>query len=310
LPEHYFLPKTNIAFTVIPKTGCTSLKNYLIDLERQYSARDFDPNESQYLNMAIHSSKLASRYLISAAQFARGASTPNILVLRNPYDRALSAWMNKLLYAQDDYGIYNRLKQEPFTPVEFDSIEDLNIAFEKFAERLFENRVFLDSDRHWKPQHTFVKDLAKHQIVLETNDLSSLQVTLSRDPRFGPYLVNKPVPRFNSTRQPLLRHIGTDRAWDLIERTYNKDFRLLEQAGLAKPVRPNSVKEDQILKQYLISQEKPFIEKSRSDSETAWRTTERDGEMRALQAELEAIKSSKSWRWTAPLRKLGALVIR
>jgi hypothetical protein len=310
LPEHYFLPKTNIAFTAIPKTGCTSLKNYLIDLERAYSAGNFDLTQTEYLNMGIHSSKLASQYQITAAQFAAGKSSPNILVLRDPYQRALSAWTNKLLYAQDDYSIYHRLKMEPFTPVEFESMEDLNTAFESFAIRLFQDPVFLDSDTHWKPQHTFVRDLSKHQIVLETSNLSSLQTTLATDPRFGPYLVNKAVPRFNATRSQLMGRIGTNRAWDLIERTYAQDFHLLEQAGLSKPARPSAVQEDRQLEQSLISEERPFIEKSRSDSEEVWKTAERDSELLQLRSELEAIKSSHSWRWTAILRKIAGLVLR
>jgi len=307
LIEHYFFPKTNIAFTVIPKTGCTSLMNYITDLERRYSAGNLDPTEADYLNIGIHGSNLITQYRISSAQLASGKSSPNILVLRDPYKRTLSAWMNKLLYVQHDYSIYDRLRHENFAPAEFDSIEDLNIAFESFVNRLFQDSSFLDSDWHWMPQHAFVKDISKYQIVLETSDLAKLQTILAIDPRFAPYLENKPVPRFNATRENLMGRIGTNRAWDLIELTYAEDFLLMEQAGLAKPPRPHSVQNDRQFDESLITQEKPLIEKSRSDSETAWKAAEGNRELMQLRSELEEIKASKSWRWTAIPRKIVAL---
>jgi hypothetical protein len=295
LPAHFFLPKTKLAFTEIPKTGCTTLKNYLVELEDRFGQEVPGPTTTQYLGMKIHGYRGAGLYRVSKASFWRKRSSHRILVLRDPFRRVVSAWANKLLYAQSDFSIYRKYQDEPFTPKDFASLKEINQALELFLERLATDPEFLESDRHWRPQHTFVQNLETYDVVLETSNLGSLQERLSDDLKLGSLVFKRPVPRFNSTRPEMLEKLGTDRVWQLVEKVYAQDFELLATAGLGEPSRPDVISMSPGQEQSFLEKEWGVVEQSRRES---------------ISGSLSAIRNSWSWRLTAPLRTIGALFMR
>jgi hypothetical protein len=294
MPEHYVLPKSKIGFTVIPKTGCTTLKNYLISLEQTFPLGGQATPDSEYLDMAIHSSKLASNYKVSHLDSPKQRDLTKILVLRNPYYRVLSAWANKLLYAQGDYSIFSRLMDEPFTPKDFNTIGDLNKAFEAFLARLLDDRKFLESDAHWRPQATFVNNPSNYDLVLETSSLSKLQTELAKQDHLSDLVAERTVPVFNATRTELVRLVGSEKAWLAVEQIYADDFELLKTAGFGSMPLPVITRLDEVATSELIKAEKPEVLLSRELSEN-----------RSIRSELELIKASRSWRWTGWLRLFG-----
>ena len=244
--------------------------------------------------MGIHSSKMASNYRVKNLDSPKQSALTRVLVLRNPYYRALSAWANKLLYAQGDYIIFSRLKDDPVAPKDFSSLAELNAAFEAFLNRLLADNAFLESDPHWRPQTTFVNDLSNYNEVLETSSLSKLQTALAKQNHLAGLVADRPVPVFNATRTELVRLIGSDKAWSLVDQIYAEDFELLENAGFGPMPRPVVSELEPPATAELINAEKPSVLLSRELSEN-----------RSIRSELELIKSSRSWRWTSWLRSLG-----
>ena len=299
MPAYYFLPKTQIAFTEIPKTGCTTLKNYLVGLENEFGLGSAKTSSAVYLDMKIHSNQGAGRYRVSPGKFWRKKANRRVLVLRDPYRRAISAWANKLLYAQGDFSIFSKYKNEAFTPLNFSSLADLNQAFELFLTKLHEDPGFLASDRHWRPQFTFVNSLSRYDLVLETGNLFQLQGLLDAEPSLRHMAQSRPVPRFNATRPEMLRYLGTERVWQLIEKVYSRDFELLREAGLAVQSRPE-------IETITPAQERLFIEKESLVVEQS----RRESELSTLRGSISMLRNSWSWRLTAPLRAFGQLLLR
>jgi len=293
LPTHYLLPKANIGFTIIPKTGCTTLMNYLFSLEQTLLLDPQATKGPDYIGSSIHFSKMQTKYKVKSLDSPKHNGLTKVLALRNPYHRALSAWSSKLLYAHLHYSIVSRLKDEALTPGDFNSLADLNGAFEAFLARLSLDRAFLESDRHWRPQNTFVNNLSNYNVVLETSSLGKLQSALANNDYVAGLVGNRPVPKLNATRPELVRFIGTDKAWHLVDQIYAEDFELLRTAGY-ESMPPVVAKLDDSATMELIKAQKPAVLLSRELSENNF-----------IRRELELLKGSRSWRWTAWLRAAG-----
>lgn len=195
---HFYFPTINIAFTLVPKTGCTTVKNYLYALETIASATNPAIPQS-FLGEAIHFSAAVGDYEIDEISSSKYSKAHKILVLRNPYKRALSAWANKLLYLTFDIGSFKRHRDASFTPLHFNSISELDKRFEDFTRELANDQTFLFSDQHWRPQSEFIKDLGDYNLILETGQLSKLPIELETVvSKEYLDLVGK-VPRFNET---------------------------------------------------------------------------------------------------------------
>jgi len=295
MPENYYLPSTNIVFTVIPKTGCTSLMNYLFNIERISKGENPINLGEVGLGLGIHGLPELQRLRITDRNLSKFDGTLKILVLRNPYERILSAWLNKFLYAQGDYSIFSDHKQQIFTPVRFETLADLNLSFFEFLLRLSKDPDFLNSDAHWRPQSSFVNDAKEFDLVFETSSLSRLQGALAKVPRLTGITENRSVPKLNATRPALDGLIGSKAAWLLVDEIYSDDFELLASVGLVNQIPPKPVLMSEQQQNAILASEVPIIFSSRF----------------ASQADLlEVIKSSRSWRWTEWLRRLSAPILR
>lgn len=295
MPENYYLPSTNIVFTVIPKTGCTSLKNYLFDVEQILSGQTPKNLSEVGLGLGIHGLPEFQRYRITSRNLSKFNGSLKILVLRNPYERILSAWLNKFLYAQGDFSIFSEYQREIFTPVSFETIADLNLSFLEFLLRLSKDPDFLKSDAHWRPQPSFVNDAKEFNLVFETSSLSMLQGALAKVPRLTAIAENQSVPKLNATRPALDGLIGSKAAWLLVDEIYSDDFDLLASVGLVNQKPPTPVLLSEQQQTAILASEVPIIFSSRL----------------AAQADLlDMIKSSRSWRWTEWLRRLSAPILR
>jgi len=295
MPENYYLPSTNIFFTVIPKTGCTSLKNYLFDIE-QISIGQTSKNLGEVgLGFGIHRLPELQRHRITSRNQVKLGGALKILVLRNPYNRILSTWLNKFLYAQGDLRIFSEHRKEPFAPVKFETVADLNVFFEAFLLRLSKDPGFLNSDAHWRPQSKFVSDAKEFDMVFETSSLSTLQGALANIPRLTAITVNRPVQKLNATRPALEGLIGSEAAWSLVDEIYSDDFELLASVGLVNQTPPTPALLSEQQQTDILAREILVIFSSRFTDQADF---------------LDLMKSSRSWRWTEWLRRLSAPIFK
>lgn len=314
MPEHYFLPKINVSFSAIPKTGCTSLKNYLFALEKDNSGNSVDEaTPIEYFEQHIHRPEVMSGFRVKTLQHMGPARSLRILVLRNPYNRILSAWANKLLFAQHDFRIFDRLSNESFTPVDFSSIQELNQAFERFTERLFSDSEFLQSDVHWQPQVEFFDNVSDYDVVFETSALGGIQSVVEMHLASQGRTSKRHFPHFNATTSSLVSQIGTRAAWDYVRATYKEDLEALKIAGIATMMPDEENNQREPISHTELEQEKTRILESRRRSEVRSLRVDlanhdfiKRRELQKLEDQIREIKASRSWRLTAWLRWISA----
>lgn len=299
--EHYVYPRAKVGFTLIPKTGCSTLKNYLGELEQSLSQEGRSVKQAgigEYLGMGIHYSTLSTDYLVDEIDSDQYGDIFKILVVRNPYDRILSCWTNKLLYAQDDLTLVAKVREEPFVLEDFESLEELNSAFECFLSRLAEDMEFLFFDHHWIPQVNFVSDIAAYDLVIETSSLSTLQTALSGIETVADLVVSRPVPVSNESPPELKSLIGSDLAWTLVESVFADDFEMLKAVGIASVPRTSATTLDERAVSKLIKAQKPAIYYERIRAELVATKSE----LAVTKSELKASSKKRFKRLVASLR--------
>lgn len=303
MATHYFFPNINVAHTVISKNGCTTSKNYLLALENAtLGAAENKSSSELFLGQDIHHHEPLKKYQVQRISKFKQPGALRILVLRNPYSRALSGWINKFLHAQHDQSIIRRYPNEPFSVPTFSSLEQLQVAFLNFASSLATDKNFIVDDQHWSPQHNYYRKLSDYNLILETSQLPELESHLRG--HLDQEIIDKvgPLPRFNESKSLLSDLIGTPEAWKNISIAYKKDFLAMKLASL--PIQEPTAKPlpDPETLQSLIEREQLIATESREAS--AKRFEEK--EIRVLKQRISAMKNSKSWRYTAWLRWLDS----
>lgn len=298
---HHYFPTTGIGFTTIPKNGCTSVRNYLYKLECQTNG-EFTNQKLDEESIRIHKEQGLRKLKVESLSL-KNINSLNVLVLRNPYLRTRSTWLNKLVYAQNHYSIYKRFEGEDFVPGHFSSLAELNEAFLNFTKKLKDNPMFLSADPHWTPQTQFFESLSDYNLVIETANLSILETQIRQ------HLAEKyrglvtEVPQHNSTQSRLTELVGTSEAWANIRNAYDSDFELLERAGISIDT-PEEVNVANDKEAQLVIAEAELIREARRLSEVK----DLNFKLEKAKEELQNLKSSKSWKLTAWLRFLDGLL--
>ena len=295
---HYYLPGLNVAFTYIYKNGCTSLLNYLLALENV--KKNFEMGyvrPESFLGDEIHETIPFRKFRVESIVDQGDVDTLKLLVLRNPYQRSLSCWANKLLFAQAGYALFEKYKETPMVVNDFNSLESIQRGFESFAMRLATDSEFLDRDYHWKPQTNYFSDINDYNLVIETSNLDLLQDILGSRLEDEVMKMVGEFPRFNQTKSSILPYVGTKKAFDFIQETYQADIEALKVSKLDASRPPTNASLDQVDIQTLLRETEFLALNQRQLSE-----------LKVLRREIRDLRNSLSWRGTAWLRKLFEVV--
>jgi len=187
-----------LIFITIPKCASTSLVSWIENWPKNY-ARNYGHQ------IAGHSSKEHSKYWDNYFKFS---------VVRNPYDRILSAFC-------------------------FSSVEKIGVApkvteyvnqFDSFDKFVIEtNNKLPQLSEHFKPQHrwlTINDQLCKEINVFRFEELNSLKITLSKQ-----FNLQGEMPHMNMSHEHInktndyLRYY-TNESLQIISRIYAKDFKM------------------------------------------------------------------------------------
>ena len=130
---YYIEKKNKLIIAHIPKSGCQSIRKMLLESNNQYK------DHSSLWEGNIR------KYIIR--DFTRFNNYTKIAIVRNPYERLISGYKDKIL--TDNYkflGFSKELKREK------NLSDDVRISFKDFVYYIKNNRNKLDP--HFKPQTT------------------------------------------------------------------------------------------------------------------------------------------------------------
>lgn len=183
LPNHvgvtFCHENLGIAFVAIPKVGCSTIKQYLLDF--------LGLDTSQFSD--VHR---AAESLLSAKRFGTGDLPPGLLreivaVVRDPRDRLRSGYIEKIvrpdsLQGRPGESLLSSLGNR-FTP---DEADHRRVTFREFVEFVCANDPdFLDE--HWRPQSSFVESLPRPPaMIVRLEHLNEMLAEHSRIRGHGP----------------------------------------------------------------------------------------------------------------------------
>jgi hypothetical protein len=292
-PKHYHFPLIGVTYTDIPKNGSTSLKNYLFDLEGQMSlSRNLQATLVRGSVSHVHSRELSKIYSSKRIYSPGNEESLRILILRDPRDRVLSAWLNKILFAHGGYQ-YQKYVGQNFVPEEANSLGELRECYRNFVERLSRDSRFLYEDVHWVPQTGYFKDTRDYDLVLSTDELTKLPKILGMHSKFRGPKDLPPFPKLNSSWLPFTRGLETKESIELVRKTYRADLDALEESGIR-------------LRNRIVATDSEFskMEEGFLQTQQSIVLAQQRNRILFLESSLKAVKSSLSWRLTAPFRFL------
>ena len=143
-------------------------------------------------------------------------------VVRNPYTRIFSAWVDKVF--GDNLAYKKYFCNDPFYYKIVTTVEDIAENFELFLTSLHKNRYLLYKDAHWIPQIYMVRtDKVTYDCIAKLEEPNFLNTALEE--RFGTEV--PPLLREQYNKNPLAfsANFLTPRAQKLIQELYRDDFR-------------------------------------------------------------------------------------
>lgn len=131
--------KKNAIYTFIPKNGCTSLRASLA-VENGFLTKQQISTQINWVHNNSYSFNATIKELI--------LSDYSFTILRCPYDRLASLFLDKFVDKSPIAWIFYRLSNNQFLPDE--------LTFEDFINYLNQNPSILNGDIHWRRQTDFL----------------------------------------------------------------------------------------------------------------------------------------------------------
>jgi hypothetical protein len=168
----YILDQFKLAYFPVPKIACTSLKCYFHELEH---GAPFVPYRNDDGRMVHIHNKIFSKTFCAEDQAERLAACHRIAVIRDPIERLVSAYANRVLF-------HRELSEAALdTPVARALALAADPPFELFMERFDEYRVASWSiAHHTNPAAYFLgPDLGFYDKIYKFSELAQLHADVS-----------------------------------------------------------------------------------------------------------------------------------
>ena len=338
--------RVRLFFTPVPKAGCTSLLWSLAELAR-LQEKQFAESTGREVTRAlvIHDLsrwpdpfRFGKREPEDREQIQQASDWLRFTVVRHPFRRLWSAWQSKILLAEPQF--IARYSAEPWFPGPARSAADVLKAFRQFMDALRADPDLVRADVHWAPQ----VDVIEHPSVTYNHigHVEKLGETLDRireHLRTFPAADFTEPARANVSSLPYADELFTEEDARFLAEMYADDLR---EFGYEPPPRdslsgipPGSwsaaveavmpALEELRLRHERVADLQLLLKGSEHKAREADRERKKEkslrreehrrnqrlqNRLRKTTARLEDMRNSRTWRYTAPLRRVGAWVRR
>ena len=213
----YRSEKHKLQFSHIPKSGCQSVRKFLLQI-----------NEEN-INIDIWSKEFEKKYIIRTTNTLSGYK--HYSLTRNPYSRIVSCYFNKIVGVNwDKFKRHFRRKYIGTRP-----------TFREFIIRL--NQGILNANEHWTPQHKLINN--QNTKIFKLEDKESIDNEMLKETGFkfthfkarhhmhnvfdsdhfvGDKSYEYLVDFFNSSSQPIYKNFFDEEIKSIVFNLYELDF--------------------------------------------------------------------------------------
>jgi len=310
------LEELRIAFLPIPKSGCTSLLwslAHLAGLDPAGFARSDQAEVSR--SMAVHDMtrwrpqhRWQERSPAERRRILQDDSWLRLTVVRDPAARLWSAWQSKLLLQEPRF--VARFGDQPWFPHGVDTVPDLLASFRAFVRALDVDPERAPHDAHWGSQAGLMAAFAP--TWTGRSEAASATLDRLREHLAGqgadPALVRDDVPRENANPIPYHPSVYDETAAAAVARIHADDYARWDYAP------PVAAAPDEPWEQAAglrLASVRALADRHRRIGELLDLAEERRqavlrarGRAHRAEQELADLRASRSWRVTAPLRRI------
>ncbi|HEV2363398.1 MAG TPA: sulfotransferase family 2 domain-containing protein [Caulobacteraceae bacterium] len=208
----------------IPKNACSTIKLYLREMKQAPALAPFtdwapETNRNHFVHSRVNV-PLPSLLDLSAAQQEEAIDSDDfvrLLVVRNPYERLVSAWKSKVFLREPGFGYVYRAVRGRDEPSGYEDLVSL-AEFVDFVERCED---LSSCNSHWRLQseHIFHRSI-KYNSVFSTDTLGQALEAIA-----AVFAVAPPrQPRKANTSVEAVRAALTPETAEKIRRLYSPDF--------------------------------------------------------------------------------------
>lgn len=216
----YISKKHKLQISHIPKSGCQSVRKFLIKINNDRPDLD------------IWSREFATKYIINTTNTVNGNT--HLSIVRNPYERLVSCYYNKIAGAHWPH-FYKYFKN---------TYSGDRPSFYEFVKELYNGKIY--SNEHWIPQYLLIGNKNTHIIQIEKKDMLNERIHGITGYEFFHYKSNyhmhnkkdfeyfvgeKDGGELNSfflkSEQPKSSNFYNDKIRTMVKRLYEVDFKTL-----------------------------------------------------------------------------------
>jgi len=346
LQRAILIERVRILYTPVPKAGCTSLLWSLAELARLQEDLFAESTGREVTRaLAIHdlsrwpdSFRFGERSPEEREEILKSSDWFRFTVVRHPFRRLWSAWQSKILLAEPQF--IARYSDEPWFPGPVRSATDVLKAFRQFMDALRADPDLVRADVHWAPQVDVIEypnisysHIGRVEELGET--LDTVRHHLQSFPAAG---LTEPA-RANVGSLPYADELFTEEDAGFLREAYAADLGEFgydppsedalggtpsgSWAAAVEVVAP--ALEELRLRHQRVADLQQLVKASEQKTREAERDRKREKSLRREEhrrnerlqkrltkttANLENIRTSRTWRYSAPLRRVGAWVRR
>ena len=214
-PEFLFLKQKNVAYLVVSKSACSSIKKAMVEDEVK---EDIGDDYQIHQNKRVKELTVRGRLKVEAEPYV-------FTYVRNPFSRLVSAYVNK-------FEDFNKIKKVGFEYADYlGGWFELSDSFEDFARKVCDIPDRL-SDRHFMGQCFLIYSLSDTKIddIFKLDNMDETFPSLASRFGFGE------VPHFNRTTE--YRYEDYYSSPELVEMVYRRYKEAVSYTHLTLPTTP------------------------------------------------------------------------